>query len=188
MYLRICEETSQLVHAALERDAPRWCLGNACSACTYTLKDEQELHFMMLVTMDGNDSLKCIWGCITDSHVDGETCQPSESKEVQDHRDVKEDYHLPCEDINRWERAAPVKLLKDNKDDNPCTGHWTNMVDEVTPVCGVFLMKQGYFYPSAIMVLCSILQTWFGVENCEIDLCQYGEQTINFTTRPSTLS
>ena len=56
------------------------------------------------------------------------------------------------------------------------------------PVCGVFLIKQEYFYPSAVMVLCSMLQTWFEVENCEIDLCQYGEQTINFTTGPSTLS
>jgi len=99
----------------------------------------------MLVTMDGNNSLECIRRCITDSHEDGETCQPSESKEVQDHRDVQEDYYLPCEDVNRWERATSVELLKDNENDNPCAGYWTNMVNEVTARMWGIFDKTGIF-------------------------------------------
>ncbi|KAF9440095.1 hypothetical protein P691DRAFT_794215 [Macrolepiota fuliginosa MF-IS2] len=60
LYLQICEEVQQHVHAALDCDTTDWRLCNACPACTYKLDGEEALVFDMLVTMDGNDSLKWI--------------------------------------------------------------------------------------------------------------------------------
>jgi hypothetical protein len=45
---------------ALGRDTPDWHLKNGCPACTYKVEGEMKLIFEMLVTMDGNDSLKCV--------------------------------------------------------------------------------------------------------------------------------
>jgi hypothetical protein len=48
------------VLAALGRDTPQWRIKHTCPACTYKLKGEYALTYKMLVTMDGNDSLKRI--------------------------------------------------------------------------------------------------------------------------------
>jgi hypothetical protein len=62
VYVQILEETKQRVSHSLNHDTPQWWLHNACTTCTYTYKLEGEgsLVFEMLVTMDGNDSLKCV--------------------------------------------------------------------------------------------------------------------------------
>lgn len=46
------------VDTALSRDSLDWRLKHACPACTYHLKDEEPLKFSMLLTCDGNDSLR----------------------------------------------------------------------------------------------------------------------------------
>ena len=60
LYLSIREEVQKHVNVALGRDSPDWRLRHACPACTYKLEGKAELIFKMLVTMDGNDSLKRI--------------------------------------------------------------------------------------------------------------------------------
>jgi len=50
----------QNVQQVLLWDTPDWRLQNACPACTYKLKDKEKLKFLMLYTIDGNDSLKRI--------------------------------------------------------------------------------------------------------------------------------
>ncbi|KAJ7811116.1 hypothetical protein B0H13DRAFT_2243338 [Mycena leptocephala] len=52
------QQFSTCFDKALGRDAPDWRLKNGCPACTYKLEGEMKLIFEMLVTMDGNDSLK----------------------------------------------------------------------------------------------------------------------------------
>jgi hypothetical protein len=56
----IREEVLRRVNAALGREAADYRLRHSCPACTYKLQDEGDLIFEMLVTMDGNDSLKRI--------------------------------------------------------------------------------------------------------------------------------
>jgi hypothetical protein len=58
VYLEILKNVDDRVKKALGRDAPDWRLKNGCPACTYKLEGEMKLIFEMLVTMDGNDSLK----------------------------------------------------------------------------------------------------------------------------------
>jgi hypothetical protein len=60
LYLMIREEVQQRVSAALRHDAPNYRLRHSCPACTYKLQDKGDLIFKMLITMDGNDSLKRI--------------------------------------------------------------------------------------------------------------------------------
>jgi len=49
-----------LITESLRCDSPDWHLKHACPACTYTLTDEEKLHFKILYAMDGNNSLKRI--------------------------------------------------------------------------------------------------------------------------------
>jgi hypothetical protein len=58
VYLEILKNVDDRVKKALGRDAPDWRLKNGCPACTYKLEGEMKLIFDMLVTMDGNNSLK----------------------------------------------------------------------------------------------------------------------------------
>jgi hypothetical protein len=58
IYLQIRRVVALLITESLRRDSPDWYLKHACPACTYTLTDEEKLHFKILYAMDGNDSLK----------------------------------------------------------------------------------------------------------------------------------
>jgi hypothetical protein len=58
IYLEILKTVDDHVNGALEPSAPDWRLKNCCPACTYKLEGEAELIFNMLVTGDGNPSLK----------------------------------------------------------------------------------------------------------------------------------
>ncbi|KAG1805958.1 uncharacterized protein BJ212DRAFT_1283159, partial [Suillus subaureus] len=60
LYLQIRWVVASLVAKSLRHNSPDWRLKHACPACTYMLTDENQLHFKILYTMDGNDLLKCI--------------------------------------------------------------------------------------------------------------------------------
>jgi hypothetical protein len=60
LYLSIREDVERRVRVALGRDSPNWRLRHTCPACSYKLEGEADLIFKMLITMDGNDSLKRI--------------------------------------------------------------------------------------------------------------------------------
>ncbi|KAF7367089.1 hypothetical protein MSAN_00968400 [Mycena sanguinolenta] len=61
LYLAICAEADRRVQAALGRDSPNWRLKNACPACLSKLEGEDPIPLPLLVTMDGNNSLKRFW-------------------------------------------------------------------------------------------------------------------------------
>ncbi|KAF8981798.1 hypothetical protein BDQ17DRAFT_1262683, partial [Cyathus striatus] len=58
LFLQLCSKAKKQLESALLQDQNNWRLQNACSACTYKLKDEAPLEFSMLFAMDGNDSAK----------------------------------------------------------------------------------------------------------------------------------
>ncbi|KAG6809552.1 hypothetical protein H0H92_015829 [Tricholoma furcatifolium] len=147
LYLAICTEANRRVEVAVDRDADKWRLRNACSACTYKLEGERDLTFKMLVTMDGNDSLKRLRSAEKQQPADEDAIGPPQLPKSQawhDSRTVDGDRYLTREEVNRWakmalEEALPADLSADDVEDNPCAGRWTNMVNEVTAkMWGVF--------------------------------------------------
>ena len=106
------------MNVALERDSLYWRLRHACPACTYKLHGEAELIFKMLVTMDGNDSLKRIlrWdppATPAEGEPTPEGPQVGESREQPDSRIVGGDYLLTREKVDRWAKAILQEHLPD---------------------------------------------------------------------------
>ncbi|KAG6835989.1 hypothetical protein H0H93_012471 [Arthromyces matolae] len=141
-YLSMREEVELRVHTALLRDSPMWRLKHARPACTYKLEGEEQLVFDMLVTMDGNDSLKRILrrkaGVVDE---DGEE-EAGASRELKDDREIRGDYYLSRERVDRWAKERVQEMLSDHndeEDENPCAGRWKNMANELTArMWGIF--------------------------------------------------
>ncbi|KAJ3575677.1 hypothetical protein NP233_g931 [Leucocoprinus birnbaumii] len=174
VYAQILEEVKLRVARALKRDTPQWRLRNACPACTYKLEGEDKLIFDMLVTMDGNDSLKQLRRNETDVEILDIDGVPSRQAQT-DTRNVSGDYYLTREKVDRWARARVQDLiqqqvpLSDSKEDNPCATRWTNMVNEVTArMWGIFeetgiflaLCRHGFVLVVADMVRSSELSKY----------------------------
>ncbi|RPD52686.1 hypothetical protein L226DRAFT_576759 [Lentinus tigrinus ALCF2SS1-7] len=60
VYLELLRRIDMRVRAALKQDTPGWRMHNACAPCLYTLDNEPRLKHSLLVTMDGNQSLKLV--------------------------------------------------------------------------------------------------------------------------------
>ena len=148
VYLQLRQEIFLRVRAILKRDTPIWRLQNACPACTYKVKGEDFLIFKMLVTMDGNDSLKRVLRRDPTPNIedDGDTPLAKNSIEQLDERDAGSDYYISRAQVDRWAKALMQGLLpseskdvNDDEDENPCAGRWSNMVNEVTArMWGIF--------------------------------------------------
>lgn len=139
VYLQVREEVRTRTLAVLGRTTHNWRLRNACSACTYKLQGEGELVFSMLVTMDGNDSLKRILRKESDTIDSGGTSLVvGKSTESFDSRQVSGDYYLSREVVDRWAKDRLHEQLQnivpgsDYEDNNPCATRWTNMINDMT--------------------------------------------------------
>ncbi|KAH6871270.1 hypothetical protein BKA70DRAFT_1241913 [Coprinopsis sp. MPI-PUGE-AT-0042] len=142
-YSRLREEATQRTLAALQRDQNNWRRRNACVPCTYWLQEEPKLLYNMLITMDGNDSLKrVIRRDHTVSTVDGggKTLRGA-CIEREDSRVVRGDYYLSRTEGDRWSktniegiRAAAGQVVEEEEeeDTSPCEPRWKNMSDEAT--------------------------------------------------------
>lgn len=60
VYLEILDRVDQSVKKALQRDSPDWRMQHTCPLCLYNLADEPDLGADLLLTMDGNTSLKLL--------------------------------------------------------------------------------------------------------------------------------
>jgi hypothetical protein len=154
LYLSIREGVTQRVDTALDRSSPNWRLRNACPACCYKLKDEPAQIFEMLVTMDGNDSLKRILRRkpAPESGQEENVPQIGESRELADSRKVGGEYYLSREKVDRWAKGVVEDLLPspepnpseqesggEQVDPNPCATRWTNMINDLTArMWGIF--------------------------------------------------
>ncbi|KAF8152715.1 hypothetical protein K438DRAFT_1778454 [Mycena galopus ATCC 62051] len=74
------------------------------------LEGEEDLIFSMLVTMDGNDSLKRV---LRRTKTDGSEEEPvlGPSKEREDSRDGGEDYFLSREEVDKWAKGRVADVL-----------------------------------------------------------------------------
>jgi hypothetical protein len=112
----ICETVQQRVNVILEHDAVNYHLQHSCPACTYKLQDEGDLIFKMLVTMDGNDSLKHILQrdpppTSGEGEPEPEDPQVGESREHPDSRKVGGDYLILRVKVDRWAKAILEEML-----------------------------------------------------------------------------
>ena len=110
-YLSICENVDLRVQTAIGRSSTMWQLRHACPACTYRLEEEPDLIFQMLVTMDGNDSLKRILRRKPDTGLSTEAEAVQPSNEREDSRTVGGDYYISRERVDRWSKEILARWL-----------------------------------------------------------------------------
>ncbi|THU80673.1 hypothetical protein K435DRAFT_823619 [Dendrothele bispora CBS 962.96] len=107
VYVAITNYIKKTVKKALHRDDPDWRILNACPSCQTEVVGEDTLQVRMLLTMDGNNSLKCM----------SRRENPSEQgilgrdRERPDSREGGEDYYLSW-DENMKDEVTAVALGK----------------------------------------------------------------------------
>ncbi|QRW15389.1 hypothetical protein RhiLY_14388 [Ceratobasidium sp. AG-Ba] len=70
VYLALIRMIDARLATSLGRNNPDWRKANACAACSYHLKGEKKLNFSVLLTCDGNESLKRLAGAsVKDTRV-----------------------------------------------------------------------------------------------------------------------
>lgn len=132
VYIQIKNGVQFHVLVVLECEG-NWRLCNACPACTYKLEGEEMLIFNMLITMDGNDSLKQVLCREMTYNVEGQPLY--RSAEWPEGQDVSNNYYLSRECVDRWvkdqiQKVAPAPEDRD-EEENPCASHWTNMANKM---------------------------------------------------------
>ncbi|KAJ7217557.1 hypothetical protein C8J57DRAFT_1254979 [Mycena rebaudengoi] len=157
--------TETRVKKVLGRDVPDCRLKTTCPACTYKLEGEVDLIFDMLVTMDGNDSLKRVLRKERCDYDDNGKPLPSASKERKDPRvdTAGKDYYLSRETVDLWAKEQLAELVKapepqDPAEKNLCQERWKNLSEDMTSrMWGVFdetdMVRSGELakYPLAIV-------------------------------------
>ncbi|TEB31942.1 hypothetical protein FA13DRAFT_1843167, partial [Coprinellus micaceus] len=142
VYLKLRDESEKKILQALGR-VGLWRRKNVCLACTYELNGEEKLQFKILVTMDGNDSLKQVLRrCLDPSYQfddgdgDEDSTPPASSSQgtqLEDPRNVGEELYLPASTVNRYTKLDDKDLRTSLEDDgNPCAERWKNMSTEKT--------------------------------------------------------
>ncbi|KAF8157569.1 hypothetical protein K438DRAFT_1777209 [Mycena galopus ATCC 62051] len=180
LYLELRRQTDHRVNVALGRDTPGWRLKHTCPACMYKLEGEEDLIFSMLVTMDGNDSLKRV---LRRTKTDGSEEEPvlGPSKEREDSRDGGEDYFLSREEVDKWAKGRVADVLPTDAN-NPCSDRWKNMINDVTSrMWGIFdetgiflgLCRHGFVLVVADMVRSGELAK-YPLALCEVFLDAFG--------------
>ncbi|KAJ7222792.1 hypothetical protein C8J57DRAFT_1440271 [Mycena rebaudengoi] len=133
LYLDLRTRTETRVKKVLGRDAPDCRLKTTCPACTYKLEGEADLIFDMLVTMDGNNSLKRVLRKEHCDYDDNGKPLPSASKERKDPRvdTAGKDYYLSRETVDLWAKERLAELAK--------VPRWKNLSEDMTSrMWGVF--------------------------------------------------
>ncbi|KAG1888193.1 hypothetical protein F4604DRAFT_1877353 [Suillus subluteus] len=130
LFLQIRHSVAALVAELLQCNTPNWRLKHACPACTYELKDEEELTFRLLYAMDRNDSLKRVLQRSLDH--DADDCV-APSSEVPMGQQLTSDRYLPHAFVDQYSRdSAQTATAGDEEDaaaENACAGWWKNMDD-----------------------------------------------------------
>lgn len=92
----------------LNRDRPLWRIRNTCPACSYKLHNEKDMKFKMLITMDGNNSLKRFRRDKGElSASDAQKCRSA----LPDSRSAPGDYYISREEVDKWAKSTLEKEL-----------------------------------------------------------------------------
>ena len=107
VYIQVLDCVRQKVLQAVNRDAPDWRIKNACASCTYQLKGEAKMHFLMLVAYDGNDSAKRV---LCQRGAQGDWV--GDVTERDDSRVGGGDYFLHREAVDKWSKESMADMLQ----------------------------------------------------------------------------
>ncbi|KAF9071158.1 hypothetical protein BDP27DRAFT_1219440, partial [Rhodocollybia butyracea] len=137
LYLDVLSRIHGRVQAALGHDSPNWRLANACPCCLYHVEGEPSMHYQMLGTWDGNNSLKRLVRNKSTENVDGgDVPAPEKSKEFEDTRVAGGDYYLTREEVDAWSKESIKAAFGDqvavDGEENTCEEQWKNLSKEVT--------------------------------------------------------
>lgn len=80
----------------MKQDTENWQMLNACAPCLYKLENEPKLHFLLLATMDDNQSLKLV-----DSKFKGGT-------PLEDTRSGRTNIYIPTEDVEHFKNEPSL--------------------------------------------------------------------------------
>ncbi|KAJ7728633.1 hypothetical protein B0H16DRAFT_1330810 [Mycena metata] len=138
LYSGTLEQTDDLVNKVLGRDSLNWRRKNCCAGCMYKLEGEEELEFSMLVTMDGNDSLKRVLRREPKDFDENGNLVPGTSNERVDPRvsKVGNEYFVPREKVDLWSKDKVDQWRKDwearkkKRSSAGCEERWKNLADD----------------------------------------------------------
>ncbi|KAJ7680000.1 hypothetical protein B0H14DRAFT_3101793 [Mycena olivaceomarginata] len=186
VYLSLRAAADQRMKAALGRDVPNWRLKNACPACLYELEGEPKLKRRVIVTQDGNNSLKRFGRRERVVRFDG-TVVPGDSKERHDRRQAPGDFFLPRSDVEEWAKDEVDELMKDfapeagegGDEGAGCEERWENMKEDVT-ACAWGLYDETGIFPALcrhgfVLVVVDMVKSG--------ELAKYGLSVINHLLR-----
>ncbi|KAJ7182983.1 hypothetical protein C8R43DRAFT_868822 [Mycena crocata] len=152
IYLSIRARVDARVQAALGRDTPDWRLRNACAPCMYRLEGETPIPLPLLVTVDGNNSLRRFAAREREEVEENGITRPGASKERIDERVVPGDYYLGRERVDKWAKEGLDDLMKGFVPDSEeadegggCTERWQNMKEDVTGRAWGMYDETGFF-------------------------------------------
>ncbi|KAJ7710998.1 hypothetical protein B0H16DRAFT_1820304 [Mycena metata] len=150
VYLGARNIVAYRVKHVLGRDAPNWRAANCCDACMYKLEGELPLEYPMLVTMDGNDSLKRVLQKEPKDYDEEGNLLPGVSKERFDPRAATagKDYFIPHDKVNLWAKDKIKEQCKPRVEEkSACEERWKNLAEDSTKKMwgvydetGIFLM------------------------------------------------
>jgi hypothetical protein len=100
VYLDICQHVSHQIKTALRFHTPILHLKQACPCCFSKQEDQPELEFLCLVSIDGNNLLKCLGATIRQTNNCLDSCA------------IVSDHWLTNEEVNRLkdEVKSQVKI------------------------------------------------------------------------------
>jgi hypothetical protein len=113
LYLDLHRNSEKTILKSLGSNSFSWRLKHACPACMYKPQGEAKLIYEILVTMDGNKSLKRVL-CHCKVHSDGDTGTDTEfvmgkSKEYTDTHDAGDNYYcMYCREAMVMVTMGPV--------------------------------------------------------------------------------
>ncbi|KAG8696739.1 hypothetical protein FRC08_006965 [Ceratobasidium sp. 394] len=160
VYLMVEREVQHRVAVALGRDDPHWRLRNACMACTYKLESEPPLQYSMLVTMDGNDSLKHVAEAAT-----------------SDRRTYQSSYYLTRDEVNACANEVQRRKKNEPQEETECEKRWKSAKPDNDPrkraklrfeETGVFVSTCRH---SHILTVCDMVRSG--------ELAKYGLATVD---------
>ncbi|KAJ3765786.1 hypothetical protein FB446DRAFT_654740 [Lentinula raphanica] len=134
LYLNILSLVNARVLAALGRDSPDWRLANACPCCLYRVDGEPQLHFRLLATWDGNNSLKRLRRTERIDTVD-DLPQLGKSRERLDTRKAGGNYYLSREEVDQWSKESIQNVsrgITEEVAESSCADRWKNLSEELT--------------------------------------------------------
>ncbi|KIK64789.1 hypothetical protein GYMLUDRAFT_160611, partial [Collybiopsis luxurians FD-317 M1] len=103
VYLEIKSHVRKLVFGALGRDTPNWRLMHSCPSCQHELKEDEDMEIRMMVSMDGNDSLKQFEHRTDPADESNAEADASGVCERSDPREGGGDYFLSRQEVDQWE-------------------------------------------------------------------------------------